>query len=305
MSETNASISIEAKVAEAIAAVGFVPAALLGALQGWSADTVNHHKRKVLQLAAQSFDAKDRARRMIASRLFGYGSKKGVDTIEEIEGQSFLASRSDVAQLTAEALEAFEKGASITTSEAMAIPIGSGPGSGRPFTGVFANVPIWRGKLGKGEKGIATSNRLAQFDFIRGDDGKTYIVDNRERSIRRLSRNGQSGDVVGGRQQAGKIVGILVKRRQQRRRLGFMQAWEAVWPKQEAKLDAVLDLALTEAGRAKLQGQTNARREGNDAGREAFTQFLSANPGKYAAARKVADAARKAVRARYSEGDKR
>jgi len=296
---TNAFISIEAKVANAIAAIGLMPSALVGAMQGWSADTVNHHKRKVLQHVAQNFDAKDRARRMIASRLFGYGSKKGVDTLEEIEGQSFLAARPEVQQLTAEALDAFEKGASINASQVMAIPILAG----LPFSGVFRNVPIWRKKLAKGETGISLANALKDFDFVKGKDGKTYIVDARERTLARFKKREAGGEDTSRFKHDGRIiVGILVRARQQRRRLGFMESWEAVWPKQEAKLDAVLDLALTEAGQAKLANQNESRRAANEEGREAFGQFLSANPGKFAAARAVAEKARKAVRARYHEG---
>lgn len=267
-------ISLDAKIEEVLATVGYMPSALVGALAARNRDFVDHHKRKTLKTLR--FVAGDRARRMVASRMFGFGSKRDPETLGDVQGESFFASKSEVGQLTVESIRAFEDGATIGTQAPMAVPIGRG----RPFKGVFQNRAIWTGKDGESKL------NARDFDFVRGKSGQVFIVDARERSIRRAAKGGESGLL---------IVGVLVRRRQQAKRLGFFAAAAAITPEHQRRMESDVDKAMTEAGRASLEARTALLSSKREAWTRTYRVFLDANPRKFAKARAVANAARRAV----------
>lgn len=266
-------INLDAKIEEVLATVGYMPSALIGALSARNRDFVDHHKRSVLKML--NFVAGDRSRRMIASRMFGYGSKPNAAELGEVQGESFLASTTKVGQLSSSSIEAFEDGRDIGTKEGMAIPFGPG----LPFKGVFANRPIWRGAAGE--------NKLGDFDFVQVG-GKTLIVDNRERTLKRRAKGGLAGGV---------IVGILLKRRHQAKRLRFMDAANKIAPAHQARMESDVDKAMTEAGRAALEESNKLLSSRREAWASAYRTFLTANPRAFTKARAVANAARRAVKA--------
>lgn len=271
-------ISLDGRIEEVLKTVGYMPSALIGALGSRNRDFTDHHKRKTLKSYLR-FQGGDRARRMIASRMFGYGSKRNPERIADVQGESFLASKSEVGQLTAESILAFEQGATVTTGEAMAIPIGRG----RPFTGVFANRAIWTGKRGGKSK-----LNPRDFKLIKNDEGQTLIIDARAKSIRSAAKKGHGGLI---------IVGILARRRHQPKRLGFMQAATAIIPKHLAHMESDIDKAMTAAGRASLEAANAIMSRRRQAFARVYREFLDANPRKFAKARAVARAASRAVKA--------
>jgi hypothetical protein len=274
-------IDITARVGEVVATLGYLPPALAAALRTRFADYVAHHKLAVVKRAGEKFEAKDRARRMVASRMFGYGSRKRDSLmLEDVNGESFFASRDGVAQLSRDAILTMEKGGRVVGSGLMAIPIGQGPGTGRPFSGVFANRAVW---TGKGNKSLLDPKKYA---VVKGPNGALLIV---------KKAKGRRGGADGAE---APVVGVLLPSRDAKARLGFYDEAKRIAPRHAAKVDADVELAMTEAGRAALQEKDRVDKAAKEGASAAFRQFLDRNPGKFARARAVGAAASRVVRAR-------
>ncbi len=272
-------VTFNAADAGAFRLLGNLPPALIGALGRRFADFADHHKKSVLKDARSRFAARDRAVRMLASRIFGYGSPRNATTIGDLRGESFLASRegNDEHPLGRDYFLALETGRPINTTDAMAVPIGRG----RPYRGVFANVAIWA-RAGGGRGSLASRG----FSFVPGPNGRTLIVDERERSLSRAAREGHRGDLV---------VGILTRRRRQGKLLSFVDEAERIAPKHLARMERDVELAATAAGREALASRTLAAEAGSAEFRRVYREALEANPRKFAAARRAAARASREV----------
>lgn len=267
-----------------MATLGYLPPALAAALRLRFADYIAHHKLAVVKRAGEKFDAKDRARRMVASRMFGYASRSRASLmLDDVNGESFFASRDGVAQLSKDAVMTMEKGGTVVGGGLMAIPIGQGPGTGRPYAGVFANRAVW---TGKGNKSLLDPEKYA---IIKGPSGALLIV----KKTRWGKRGGQGPPGADGA-----VVGVLLRSRQAKARLAFYDEAKRIAPKHAAKVDSDVELAMTVAGQAALSDRSRIDGEARQGASGAFKEYLAANPGKYARARAVGAAAARAVRAR-------
>lgn len=279
-------LSVDAQVQEVAATVASLPAAIAGAVSARIRDFNDHHRRSVLKRAKGRFDARDRAVRMIASRMFSRAKRE--DRIEKVEGESFMAGRDTVGPVSSGALETFERGGTVNSRGWMAVPIGAG----RPYAGVFQTLPIW----------ARTKQGLKDFLYVERD-GRVYVVDDRRSSITRARKKSAAGAgsfaFVDGESGKGVVVGMLVKSRRQGKRLEFMQAADEIWPKHQARIDKDVALAGTEAGRATLIHRNKTLSQAGNAWRSAFQNYLTANPGRIREAR---EAGRQAFQAVMTQG---
>lgn len=278
--EHAALVSFDAAIEEVVATLGYIPAALIGAIQERHRQFVDHHKRSVIKHAGQKFVAGDRARRMVASRLFRRLGHKNPAHLEGVTAESFAAGRDGgFGAITGKSLLAWEYGGAVGGGEWQAVPIGRG----RPFAGVFQNRAVWTGK------GYASAlGDSSKFMVIKSPrTGKLIIIDVRKRTLQRQSAAGVSDP---------EVVGVLMRRRNVAAKLGFYDEANRVIPKHLAAMEKDAALALTEAGRASLDKRGKLLSAQRSAWRDTYRQYLDANPRKFGKARAVAGAARRAVR---------
>lgn len=271
---------------EVIATVGYMPAALIGALHEANFDFMSHHRKSVI--GHNTAPDKRRFGRMIATRLHRYGATTRNPTrLDELQGESYAAPlRSDkFGGLDDKHLRALEEGGNVNSREAMAIPIAAGlqaraPGT-RP-TPLFAKaLKAWHERRG-GNRKFA---RGLQFDVVRTSTGQVLLV------LELDARRGKNA--VGARTQ---VMGVLKRRRRQRAMLGFYAQVDRIQPKHEAKYERIIEQASTAAGQAALERRTNAAVDGRRAFQQAFTKYLDANPGNNAGARKAGEIAAREAR---------
>jgi len=275
-------LTIDGVANQAIRSIGYIPAVLSAWIAELNLDLVSHHRRSVIK--HHGFVSGGRTQRFIASRLFGYGSTRPTDRVTRIDqarGESFLAARSTSSgpfPLDEASLRLLEEGGTVRSRRPMAIPIGRG----RPFRGAFENVPIWR----RTRDGL----NARDFDVIPDPDNRSrsFIVDARERSIRRAAREDNDGGDL--------IVGVLVRTRTQPPKLQFFDQYERILPKHLRKYEAMIEKATTKAGRLALQERLASVLEDRSVYRRVFADHLESKPGEYAAARKVARAAQRDAR---------
>lgn len=241
-------IKVDVNMEEVLATLGYMPPALAGALKGRFADFIDHHKRTVIKyVGVNGFRAKRGAQRMVASRLFGYSSKvKEPTQINEVQGESFMAARPDVPALLPEAIQAFEDGKHVYSREPMAIPFSTGA-SASIVNGVF------KFKEGASRRWHVP---LKDLSFIKGKDGRTYIIDDRDSTVRRMRRGGVKEYP---------IVGVMGRRRYQPAVLGFGKGAEAIRERHMQRISRDADLAMTAAGRLALAEANAAARDARDA----------------------------------------
>ena len=276
-------VSLDGVFLRTIREIGFMPPALAAFIAELNLDLANHHRRSVL--SHHGFVSGDRARRFIASRMYGYGGRKRSDRVTKIEdaqGESFFAARDSVRPgafpLDEKSIVRLEEGGTVSTSERMAIPIGRG----KPYKGVFQNTPIWR----RTKRGLDSRD----FDIVPDPSNRSraFIVDARESSIRRAAREGRPGDDL--------IVGVLVRSRKQGPKLRFFAEYERILPGHLRKYEKAIDEATTVAGRKALQERVSSLTEDRSAYAQAFRESLSSEPGNFRKAREVAKAAQRAAR---------
>lgn len=270
------------RLEEVIATLGYIPSGLIGALSALNFDTVDHHRKHVIRHGSEKFSNPPRAKRMIASRLFRYGSRERLPAkLTDVEGEGFMASldRDRPAKgggefnMTRESIRALEFGGTISTSEPMAIPIGAGTVASGPFRG--QPTARFRRALREGEFGIVNTA------------GRTRLL------VLELSRSRRKGVTLGARSQ---IMGILTRRRRQRPLLGFYRSWSQILPRHLPKYDDAIEMALTAAGRETLDKRNKAIEAGRTAFRSTFDQYLRANPQNKREARQTAERAARAAR---------
>lgn len=243
---------VSISVNEVLATLGYVPAALIGALSFRNFDLTSHHRKSVLKY--QKFPAGRRAQRMIAAGLHRYGRKRTApEAISDVVGETFAAANSGV--LAEDYFKHVEFGGVVRSKEYMAIPLaggrrGSGPGD--KATSLFRKLVA--------EKG---------FD-IRPGGWLTYTTKDGKKSI---------------------LMGVLRRQRHQPAVLGFYDQFDKIMPKHLARYERDIGMALTEAGRASLGRRTTAASAAHLAWRSAYREAVAGNGGDRRGAKKVADAA--------------
>jgi hypothetical protein len=295
-------IAVDAYVHEAAAMLGCVTSAVAAAMAERNRDFIDHHKKTVLK--GLRFKAGDRARRMIASRMFGYAQVADVlrtGKIEDAKGESFVASREDVPQLTAKAILTFERGGQVQGSGFMAVPIGDG----LPYKGAFATRPIWQGRNGQDlleeSRRAAASGGVPRFVMRYSPLAKRILIFDRgnTRTQRANARSRMPGQAL-----PMTLVGMLTRRRMQPAKMGVMAAASKILPKHMAKLDEAVSLATTAAGQQELALRTISTIAARRAYSQTFRDYLEMNPERFAAAKKAARQARSMVKAaRIVKGD--
>ena len=299
---TDAEMIAEADVFldEAAAMLAAMPSAIAAAIVERNRDFISHHKKTVLK--SLRFKSGDRAQRMIASRMFGYAQLADVlrtGKISDAQGESFVASREDVPQLTKRALLTWENGATVTGSEWMAVPVGDG----LPYRGVFATRAIWQGKNGQNlleaSRDAAASGGNPRFVMRYSPLLKSVLILDRgtERAQRSLARRGQAPMM--------RLVGIMTRRRKQPATMGVMAAAQKILPRHMEKMSQAVAFASTAAGEA----ATLERLASVLAQRRAFTtnfrRYLDASPKDFAGARRAGARAKAMVRAaRIAKGQR-
>lgn len=286
-------VDISASVGEVVATLGYLPPALAAAMRSRFYDFADHHKRSVVKRARSSFESGDRAQRMVASRMFGWAGRRGRDLVlEDVDGESFFAAvpGGRVAQLTPEAIRTMEGGGRVSARELMAVPIGRGPGTGLPYGGVFKNRAIWTGADGVSR--LKDSGGLGDFAVIKGKNGRLLIVDQRASTLKKL--RAKAGPGV---RPELPVVGVLLRGRIAKARLGFYDEAARIMPRHAEKVSADADRAMTAAGRAALARRDEIDKAARQGAGRAYAEFLTKNPGQYAAARRVGAETARAVRA--------
>lgn len=272
------------RLEEVVATVGFVPAGLIGALGEQIYDHMAHHRQAVIKHSRGNFNSPSRAGRMIASRLFAYGRKRPNPTsLTELQGESFAAGlarpaagRGDVPfRLDARQLRLMETGGTVNTRDQMAIPILEGANEAGPYKGQWRPA-AWR------------ALQQGRTDVVQRPGRPPLLIEEAETVNRRRG-------VYGVRS---RIIGVLVRRRQQRPVLGFYAQAGRILPRHLPRYDRVIDLAMTEAGRAALDLQHRAITAGSEAYAGTLDQYLTADPGNHRKARQVARQAAAAARRR-------
>ena len=156
-----------------------------------------------------------------------------------------------------EILEGLERGGSQNTAEPMAIPV----------------APRFR----RNPKRFAQLMERRQFVVV---GARGLLIDPDDK----------------GQDERTEIAGVLTKRIVRRPRLGFMDRWDQIRPKAEAKFAADLDKLVTEAGRKELRSRIRARKAvvalspratkaALEAGEREYQRFITANPGDVPGAR--------------------
>lgn len=266
---TQAPVQIDVRMAEALAQVAYLPAAVQGSMKTALYDVVKHHRSSVIK-GAKKWPGGRRAQAMVASRLHRYAKENENDA--GVSGQSFGAAESGV-KFGGEQLVREESGEAVNSREFMAVPVGVG--REMVMSGIAGRRQQFRDLIASRELRI-----------IKSKSGALFLV-------RALQAGRSKGEKVGIREQ---IIAMLTRKRVEPGRLGFYAAWDKVQSQDVHKLEDVIDLAATEAGRVKLAERSARSAAGRAAYTSAWREYLEANPRKFAQARAVANAAARAAR---------
>jgi hypothetical protein len=259
-------LSIQALIEGVVATVGLLPSALIGALGEVNFDFMDRHRRSVIKYSTMGRGGQ----KFIAAGLHRYGRKKeNPEKLADVVGESFAAAQTG--RLAGRTFKLLEEGGPVAAREWMAIPVGA-----IKLTGGARRAALKR-----------FERQLKAGELIQIQGG--------------LLVNKTQEDRVGGA--ASRVVGVLRRRRDAGRpRIAFYQQFERLIPLQMAKYEKAAELALTAAGRARLTANVERANVGRAAYSAAFRQYLEANPGKHAEAKKVALAAKRAARAAMGGG---
>lgn len=270
-----------ARAGEVEATIGYLPAAVAGALSEALYNMHDHHKRRVLK--GHRLPGGLAATRFLASRFFirGRRTRDVPVRIADAEGESFMAAASGET-FGPSALRQLEEGGDIASGALMA-------------------VPVDEGRVGVANRGSRTSanfrrllsqRRLRIIPARRGGKAVALLVNiTKERRVK--------GELRRSRPQ---LVGVLVRRRRQGRMLGFHAAFDSVAPRHLARLERVLTLGMTAAGRIALEREGAEAAGARSAARTARAAHLAGNPADFAGARKAAVAAARLARGGGGDG---
>lgn len=258
-------VSLDGKINEVLAAVGYMPPALAGAMQGRVFDLVSHVRRSTI--SHYKGPGGRGAQRMIASRLHRHaGLKQGGEapiSLEGIAGEVFAAAQSGKT-FGPNALGQLEFGGTVMASDPFVIPFTYGAGRFRARSGDLAGM-----QESRLQRAIREGNTFLQ----KTRDGRLLVM---------LKHKKEEKKSI--------ILGMVAAGRKQRPLLGFNAAFERVLPRQQEKIDNVFEQAMTATGQARMAREVNANLVAGKAFNRAFKEMVSGG-AKAADARKVAKAA--------------
>jgi hypothetical protein len=260
-------LRIDARAAEVVAMLGYIPMELLGRFHERTFDLMNHHRRSVLK--HHRFPAGRRAQKMLGARLYRYGARtRDPVKIEQLVGESFAVEPSGA---FGDAMRVWERGGTVRTSEAMAIPF-------------FAGLS---GKGGRGARVSAKFRKLLEAGLFDVAKGRGILFEPTVSRRRLKGVEGQTG-------YRSVIYGAARRRRVQPPVLGFYERFQSILPVHMAKFDRDLSLALTSAGREAIR----ARYADDRIFRGSFEQQYKQELRKYLEMNKVVGSEARAVIAR-------
>jgi hypothetical protein len=268
---TGEAASIKMNLAEVVASVGLIPAALIGSIGMLNYDLVSHQRLKTLK--DHGLPGGRQAQKMLATRLFGYGRKvKSPTRISELEGESFAAAVSGET-FGGEQLKDMETGRLVSSREPMAIPLGAASLRGGARSAAMARF----------------RKQLKNRELVRVGKGLLVLRKTQESHMARAS----AGRAARG---STRIVGVLLRGRTQRPMLGFYRAFDAILPTHMGKYEKAMEQSLTAAGREAMEGRNTVAEAMNAARIAVMRKYLAANPGNVPAARRAANRAAADVR---------
>lgn len=259
-------VVIDVRLADALAQVGYLPAAIQGAARAAAFDMLSHHRLSVIK-NARTWPGGRRAQAMTASRLHRFS--KDNEQNAGVTGQGFAAAVTGQT-FGSDAFVREEAGQSITAGGYMALPVGAGAEM------VKSNIAGRRQQF----RDLVASRALSIIP-VRG----ALLL------VQKLAGRGKAQKGLRER-----VLAVLIKRRTEPGRLKFYPTWERIQSEDTPKLEKILSLATTEAGRVKLAERNRAGVAGRAAYTSTFREFLSTNPRRFAQARQVATAAAAAAR---------
>lgn len=251
-------VELDARIGEAVAAMGLLPAGVHGAFRERIYDLLSHHRDSVLK--HHGLPGGRRAQKWLATRLFRFTRAVGGESrIAELMGEGFGAAVSGET-FGPGALRQVEFGGTMS-GEMMAIPAGRGRANPKEFRRLLA----LRGA--RGGLDVAPSGAL-----VREAEGR---------------RHGLRSE----------LWGVLRRTRRQPRQLGYYARFADVQSRHAERFEADLDRAMTAAGREALAERARDRGLQRGVYVGTLRKYLEQNPGKHAEARRVAAAAARAARA--------
>lgn len=246
-------VEVSVDASSVIATLGYFPAAMVRALHVRFIDLLSHHRRSVAK--HHKFPAKRRAQRMLFARLSAvYATQRKPTDIDHLVGRSFSRPAreepfpQDIAAM-------WETGADVNASAPFVIPLGFGLTTG----GLHGMTGFARGaKTSKlfnevFRQGGAHTDR--ELHFVRTSSGRVLAVVETVAKRTTSRKNRKTGVVTQTGGMRSQVVGVLARRRRQGPMIEFYGQFDRVLPKHQAKMDADLEMALTEAGRAKLEAK--------------------------------------------------
>ncbi|MFZ2875473.1 MAG: hypothetical protein WAZ94_13450 [Phycisphaerales bacterium] len=248
---------VQVELGEVLASLGTLPPALAGAMAYRFFDLTNNHRRKVIKQAGADFPSGAGARKMLGAGLHAYGRKRPNPTkLADVQGESFAAF-GDSSHLSDGFFVDLERGATIDATGWMAVPlVGHLRGGARA-----AAVKRFNQLLTAHELAATKSGYMVRRNASRGSRTRTSLL------------------------------GVLVRRRHQRKLLQFFRSWDEIVPKHAARFDRDIEAGLTAAGQARLTARNRVQQMSGAAYSAAYKEFLAMNAGKHAEARKVAKVA--------------
>lgn len=223
-------LSVSARYQVVLATLGYMPAGVLGALMACHANLLDNHRRSVISNAHKTWPGRTQAGRFVAATTrFFPAKRRNPEAVEELEGQSFAFS--DVPKIMGN----LQTGGTIrSTKGPMFIPFAGDMESRAEGTrALHRDVPLGIRSLAGFRNSISTSGVVWQ-DTAIGRGERAIIVP--------------------------VAIGVVRMQRKQRPLLKFFQKFDEILPKHLKAYDRVFDLALTEAGRAKLESSDEQER---------------------------------------------
>lgn len=262
-------VEMQVRVGAVISMLGFLPSEVQGILRAHFYDWLTHHRLSVMK--NHGLTGGRQAQKWLATRLFRYTKANDPRLPANVKAEAFAA---DVDDFRPGQMKLLEEGGIATSSELMFTPVW---GKGRTYA--------------KARQMLDEALKTRKTDLIRSSNGKILIVQHIKGS-----RNGRGMRDL--------IIGVGTRRQRYKPTLGFRARFDAVSSKHVAAIGKDLDRAGTEAGLATLETKGFANRVYNQTFASEARRYLTAHPGNFAMAAKVAKAAARNARTQYTKASR-
>ncbi len=226
--------SVETKALGVVSALGYLPAAALGALRLQMLDLVDHHRSAVGKQVGSDFPGRRRAQKMFFALSARYGAKPGqAKSIDDLYGRSFAVQPSAIGASGSKVSQRFwdllQQGGRVMANAPFFIPFKNAGSFDVQFRGDGPFTIARNGLVFLKSPGSRTSRASGSAVFL-----------------------GASGGPVA----RGVAIGVIRRSRQSRKLLRFFEIFDSILPKHDANMDRAMEDALTAAGRVRL-GEKN------------------------------------------------